>query len=324
MSLRLHLFTESDAVAWDAFCIKAYPSTFLHSRRFLSYHGERFRDLSLIIEDDGRWVGLFPAAQHPTDSSCVVSHPGITFGGVLHQGDLVGERMISALTLICQHYANQGFSRLIYKSVPVVYHQFPAFDDIYALFRMNAVRTRCDLSSAIDIQHRLPVSERRKRSLKKATKSGVLVVEGNQQLQDMWEVLTGNLSSKHDTLPVHSLAEITLLAERFPENIRCVCGTLNGSVIAGVILFCTPMCVHAQYIASSVDGYTVSALDAVFKHCIDVTQKNGTRWFDFGISNENAGMFLNEGLYRFKSEFGGGGVVHEFFEINLQKDFHVD
>ena len=44
----------------------------------------------------------------------------------------------------------------------------------------------------------------------------------------------------------------------------------------------------------------------------------GLQDFDFGISTEAEGMILNEGLYRFKSEFGGGGVVHEFYEMRLE------
>ena len=38
---------------------------------------------------------------------------------------------------------------------------------------------------------------------------------------------------------------------------------------------------------------------------------------DFGTSNENSGMYLNDGLYKYKTEFGGGGVVHEYFEFCL-------
>lgn len=324
MSLQLRLYTPADAAAWDTFCDNAYQATFLHSRRFLSYHGDRFLDLSLIVEKEGRWIGLFPAALHPADDSCVVSHPGITYGGVLHHGCLRGEQMITALDLICRHYAKQGYSKLIYKAVPTIYHQTPALDDSYAMFRMGASRFRCDLSSTIDIQRRLPVSERRKRSLKKAAKSGVEIVEGCHLLPNLWEVLANNLSRKHDASPVHSLTEITLLAEHFPSNICCVCGVLGVSVVAGVLLFITPMCVHAQYIASSEAGYSVSALDAILEYCINQAHKHEKRWFDFGISNENAGILLNDGLYRFKSEFGGGGVVHDFFELNLQGGQYVD
>ena len=317
MSLSIRPYSPNDTDTWDDFCKDSLQATLLHTRRFLSYHGDRFSDRSSIIEEDGKWVGLFPAALSPIDSSLVVSHPGITYGGVLHQGSLRGERMIETLEEIKQHYTGQGFTRLIYKVVPTFYHLAPAQDDLYALFRLGAQRTRCDLSCTIDLQHRLPISERRRRSLKKAIKAGVEVVDGNQYLSSLWEALTENLARKHDLTPVHNLDEIKLLAERFPEDIRCVCGVINGKVVAGTLLFITPTTYHAQYIASSEAGYDVSALDMIFEHCIEAAQQMGKQWFDFGVSTENSGSILNSGLYRFKSEFGAGGTVHEFFELTF-------
>lgn len=319
MNLQLRPYEPADADAWDAFCAAAHQATFLHSRRFLSYHGDRFRDRSLILADGGNWAAVFPAAAQPGDDRCVVSHPGITYGGILHQAGLAGERVLDALSMICRHYAAQGYERLIYKATPWFYHMTPAQDDLYALFRLGVRRVRCDLSSTIDLQRRRPVRERRRRSLKKALRSGVEVREGNEFLPAFWQVVTDNLKQKHQTSPVHTLAEATMLAERFPDNIRCVVGLTADDVIAGVLLFTTPVVAHAQYIASSAAGYEISALDAVFEHCIEEAVSDGKRWFDFGISTESSGLVLNDGLYRFKSEFGGGGTVHEFFEIDLRE-----
>lgn len=318
MDFVLRPFEPRDAEKWDTFCETTHQATLLHTWRFLSYHGSRFQDRSLVVEENDRWLGIFPAALHPGDDLCVVSHPGITYGGILHAGWLRGERMMSALSAIARHYAEHGLTKLIYKAVPSFYHQVPAQDDLYALFRLGAFRTRCDLSSTIDLQCRQPVSERRRRSLKKALKTGVEIREGVDNLQLLWHVVTENLARKHRTTPVHTLAEVTLLMERFPGSIRCVCGVLNGAVIAGVLIFRTPTADHAQYIASSEVGYETSALDAVFEHCVNSTTREGKRWFDFGISTEDAGMSLNDSLYQFKSEFGGGGFVHEFYEIDLK------
>ena len=41
------------------------------------------------------------------------------------------------------------------------------------------------------------------------------------------------------------------------------------------------------------------------------------RYFDFGISNEDHGRYLNEGLVRQKSRLGGRGIVYNTFEICL-------
>lgn len=319
MTISVRPFDIADTDDWDGFCQEALQATLLHTRRFLSYHGERFTDQSLIIEEEGRCVGLFPAALNPNESVCVVSHPGATYGGVLHQGRLQGAHMIAALEAIGQYYAAHGRKKLLYKAIPNIYHQVPAQDDLYALFRLGARRIRCDISSTIDLQNRQPLNQRRKRSLKKALKAGVEINEGFRCLAELWEVLAANLASKHGVEPVHTLAEIELLAECFPGNIRCVCGILGGAVVAGTLLFVTPTAFHAQYIASNDTGHDVAALDAIFDHCIEAARSDGKRWFDFGISTENAGLVLNEGLYGFKSEFGGGGIVYEFFELDLVK-----
>ena len=78
-----------------------------------------------------------------------------------------------------------------------------------------------------------------------------------------------------------------------------------------------------QYIASSEVGYTLCALDAIMENCINKAVEHGAKYFDFGASNENEGRRLNEGLYQFKCEFGGGGVAYEAYELNLHtRDEH--
>ncbi len=318
MTVRVRAFEVGDAERWDAFCVSARPATFLHSRNFLSYHGERFRDRSLLLfEESGELLGLFPAAVDPSDERSIVSHPGCTYGGFVHHGALAGDAMVAALCTVAAHYAAGGAKRLVYKPVPFFYHQGPAQDDLWALFRLGAQRTRCDLSSTIDLDNQLPRSSRRKRSLSKAKKAGVTLVEGSAHLAALWAVLGENLDRKHGSVPVHRFDEIRLLADRFPKQINCVGAMLEGSLIAGVVLFNTPLTRHAQYIAASDEGQRVSALDAVFDQCISVARESGQRWFDFGISNERDGR-LNKGLHRFKSEFGSGGAVHEHYELPLE------
>ncbi len=321
--LTVRPYQTADQESWDALCAQAEQATLLHTRCFLSYHGDRFVDRSLLIEENGTLLGLFPAAEHPSDRSHVVSHPGVTYGGVVHAGALRGELMLSALAAVTDHFSGQGYARLTYKVVPAFYHRIPSQDDLYALFRLGAVRVRCDLSSTIDLSHRGPVSQRRRRSLKKAQKAGVGITTGAACLPALWEVLAENLARKHDVSPVHSIREIILLSERFPENIECVCAQLDGEVVAGALLFITPTAHHAQYIASSEAGYRISALDMVFEYCIEQAGKLSKKWFDFGISTEASGKQLNDGLYGFKTEFGSGGFVHEFYEMKLES-FNVD
>jgi hypothetical protein len=56
----------------------------------------------------------------------------------------------------------------------------------------------------------------------------------------------------------------------------------------------------------------------VFDHCLARAREHGRRHFDLGTSNRNSGLVLNDGLYDFKAQFGGGGVAYEFYELDLR------
>jgi len=312
-------FEKSMADDWDTFVKQSSVGTLLHTRRFLSYHADRFDDLSLLLCDEkGSIVAVFSAALSPSDKNIVVSHPGATYGGVVGGDKCRGEFMVKALHEICQYYKKSGLLKLQYKAVPFFYHSIPSQDDLYALFRLGAVRYRCDLSATIDLLHRGRIGSRRKRGYRKAVKSQVKIATGLQYASGIWDVLHSNLQNKHDAKPVHSLQEIRLLHERFPDQIQFVAALCLGEVVAGVVMFHASMVSHSQYIASSDIGYAVNALDMIFEHCIAECTKQGKRYFDFGISNEDGGKVLNEGLYTFKSEFGAGGTVHEFYELGFE------
>jgi hypothetical protein len=317
MEPRVAAYTDDQAGLWDALVAESTAGTILQTRRFLSYHGDRFKDASLSFWDGADLIGVLPAARDPRDPTTVVSHPGITFGGVLHRGNLRGTEMLTALTKAAAHYAAAGYATLRYKAVPRIYQRAPAEDDLYALFRLAARRYRCDLSTAIDLSHRLEMANRRKRALQKARKSGVLVSEDACHVPALWAVLEANLSEKHGVRPVHSVKEITFLHGLFPANIRFVIAHLADEAVAGIVLFVSQMVVHTQYIASNELARETNALDLVFDWAIRIAAESGCRYFDFGISCEEQGEVLNDGLYRFKAEFGGAGIVHEFYEVSL-------
>jgi hypothetical protein len=311
-------YEASAAAAWDDLVAGAPMGTFLHTRAFLSHHGDRFDDASLLLYDDRRrLVAVMPAAVDPDAADRVVSHPGSTFGGVVHDGSLTGPAMIQALEAVARHYRDRGFGRLRYAPVPFIYHRRPSADDLYALFRLGAEWMRCDLSCAVDLETGPRLSSRRRRGLKKARREGVEVAEGPELVEELWPIIEANLAGRHGARPVHTVDEMRVLVDLFPDEIAVVVARHKVDPVAGVVLFQSPSVVHAQYIASVTAGNDVGALDAVFDHCLPAAGTRGARFFDFGTSNREAGRVLNEGLYQFKAEFGGGGVAYEYYELDL-------
>src|SRR5258706_14896772 len=107
--MKIRPYTGADAERWDDAVARSAAGTFLHTRRFLSYHGDRFQDCSLLCEDrKGRLIGVFPAALKPDDPACVASHPGAPYGGLLFfGGDLAAGDVEEMLGGIVDHYRSK-------------------------------------------------------------------------------------------------------------------------------------------------------------------------------------------------------------------------
>ena len=311
-------YRPADAGTWEDLVDRSCNGTFLHTRRFLSYHGSRFRDRSLLLQDRrGAVVGVFPAAESPGDDQVVVSHPGLSYGGVIHDGSIRGASMIGALEGISQHYRSLGYRKLRYKPVPAIYHSTPAQDDLYALFRLGARRYRSDLSATIDLSSRGRVSQRRERSRRRARARGVFSEENWDEVAAFWRMLEQNLARRHGIAPVHSLDEIRMLHERFPEDIVLIVAWISGELAGGTLLFAAGPVLHMQYTATTERGRDASATDLVMEQAIELAAKRGCRFFDFGVNTFDEGQALNQDLYRFKVSFGAGGVVYEHYELDL-------
>jgi hypothetical protein len=112
-----------------------------------------------------------------------------------------------------------GFEGLVYKCIPHIYHISPAEEDAYALFVRGARLFRRDVSTAVDCRRPLPYQERRRRRLQKARAEGLRVAETNAY-RAFWPILEANLAARHGVRPVHTAAEIEMLAGRFPDHIK--------------------------------------------------------------------------------------------------------
>lgn len=312
-------FTPDDAESWDELVGRAVNGTFLHSRRFLGYHGDRFTDCSLVFTTaSGAPIAVLPAALHPRDERAVVSHPGATYGGIVQDGSLHGRGMEQAIAAASDLYRRQGAKKLLYRVVPYIYQRIPSQADVYWLNRLGARRSACDLSTTIDMERRPEPTAMRRRRLRKARGAGIAVVETND-FERFWKLLETTLAERHGVRPVHSLEEIQVLAGRFEAEVRCVIAEIEAEVIAGSVLFVSDTVVHAQYYATSPRGRQLSGLDLVIEHCLDLTAQLRRRYYDFGISTEEHGSFLNDDLLQYKTSFGGGSCIYESYELPLDR-----
>jgi hypothetical protein len=301
--------------AWDAFVRSSKNGTFLLARSYMDYHSDRFTDASAVVMDESeRWLAIFPASRR---DATVSSHGGLTYGGVLCGETMTTPLALSVFEALRRHLVEMGVETVIYKTVPHIYHRLPAEEDRYALFRANAQLIRRDVLSVVEPAKRPPIQTRRKRGIQKATKAGVQARRCTE-FGPFWSVLEATLLARHGTKPVHTLAEIEFLASRFPENISCYGAFMDTTLVAGVVMYASDRVAHAQYIASSEQGRDVGALDFLFEHLISEAF-SAVPFFDFGISNKEAGRVLNVGLIEQKEGFGARAVVHDHYQWSLNE-----
>lgn len=124
------------------------------------------------------------------------------------------------------------------------------------------------------------------------------------------------LLEHHNTKAVHTAEEINLLHDNFPENIRLYAAMKDDMMIAGTIVFEYGQVVHTQYMAANEEARQIGALDLAVSTVIE-KYRNNKKWLDFGISTEEGGRILNEGLIAQKEGFGGRTNVYEMWKITL-------
>lgn len=307
-------YTPEYKKVWDDFTASSKNGTFLFFRNYMDYHAHRIKDFSLMVYKGNRLTALLPASEH---GKSIRSHGGLTYGGLIMGRDFSGEIAVETLKSIIEFYGSNGFSEILYRPVPHIYHRYPADEDIYALYRCNAAFDECNISSVIDLSRPITFNERNRRYVRKATAAG-LTVTAEDDFAEYWALLENLLRKRYNTTPVHDLAEISRLRELYPDRIRLF-GARDGSgeLQAGVVLYYCGECVHCQYIASSEAGKSTGALPLIFSHIL-AKECGNARYFDFGTSNENHGLYLNTGLLAQKNGMGGRAIAYQGYRITIR------
>lgn len=106
------------------------------------------------------------------------------------------------------------------------------------------------------------------------------------------------------------------LARRYPENIRLFAAYKEDQLCAGVLVYESASVAHAQYIAGSDEAKREGALERIFDELLE-RQYAAKRYFDWGISTEQLGRYLNAGLLQNKESYGARGVAYDLYELDL-------
>nr|WP_318739705.1 GNAT family N-acetyltransferase [uncultured Treponema sp.] len=291
---------------WNLFVKNSKNSLFMHNRNFMDYHADRFEDNSLMFYDNEELLAILPANKK---GDMLVTHGGLTYGGFITSIKMKEYKMLECFDVLKSYMKENGFTSILYKTIPYCYFKNPSQEDLYALFRNNAEILKIEPSSVIEFNYPIKLPKGRKAQISRAKREGVHV-ELSCDFITFINLENKVLSEHHNTTAAHTGAELELLHSRFPENIELYAAMYKGDMIAGSVVFIYDNVVHTQYLAANDVAREIGALD----YCISeiINKYNSSKQFlDFGISTEDNGRILNEGLIGQKESFGGRTIAYQ-------------
>jgi hypothetical protein len=296
---------------WDNFVKGSKNGVFFFLRDYMEYHSDRFEDHSLIFLKNNKPVALLPAN---CSDDVLFSHAGLTFGGIITNRKMKTSLMLQIFDSFKEYLKEGGFKKLLYKAIPHIYHSYPSEEDLYALFINNATLIKREVSSTIEMAHKMPYSRNMRRNIKKV-QDNRLNVKRSYDFSTFMLLKEEQLFKKYGLTPTHTALEMEYLAGKFPDNIKLFAAEQNETMIGGVVIYENKNVIHAQYQEANELGMDLHVPSLLFDKLIN--QYSEKKYFDFGISTENNGFYLNEGLIDFKERFGARSTVYDSYELNL-------
>lgn len=320
MSIELLPYDPSLEKSWEEFVWTANNGTIFHTRRFLSYHpGDRFVDNSLMAYKKGRLVALIPAVNVDENGKRILfSHRGASYGGFVVKDTLSIKDAFELVEALTHHAKEQGFGGVDMTPPPQVYLRRPSNYIDFALVQSGYTYRKREVSSVIPLDFGRDeildtFNEGSRRAVRRGKKLGVIVRE-SEDYADFYEILQRNLRLRHNVTPTHTLDELLLIRQLFPDRIKLFAAYKDKVMVAGVVMFvCNPRVVLAFYISHNDDLQEFRGVNVLFHDIIDWGIAEGYGFLDFGIFTVNEDP--NWGLARFKESFGAQGIFRDSLRI---------
>ncbi len=309
---------------FDAFITASRNGTIFHTRRFLAYHpAGKFQDASLLFFDGEKLVAVLPAAaKEENGKKMLVSHPGASYGGLVLGEDIsvteTGELMDSLIAYArAQKYAGISFLRLTPASLQKSYSE----DPLYWAFQQGFRMTRCEMDGAIDFSGMkedqvLALLSGKCRNMVRQAERAKIEVRLSNDFDSFWPILESVLALRHGAKPTHTLAEIQKLHSLLPDGFRCLGAYREGKMVGGIVL----VTIHQQALYTLYMGQEYTAqqhhpIHLLLVEAMRLAIREKRRVLHLGVSTEDGGTKVNEGLFFFKESFGCRPVRRESFEI---------
>lgn len=314
--LEVELFSRDKKTIWDQFIWDSNNGTLFHTRKFLNYHPNgRFIDNSLLFFKKGKLLAVFPAViLEPESGKILDSHPGASFGGFIVPKEINLKNGFELVETLVNYSKSNGFTA-IDMTLPPIFYSWKIQNYIdFALLRNKFVYRKREISSfvTLDFSENDVLSSFKneaRTAVRRSQKLGIKI-KVSDDFATFYQILKKNLKMRHEVDPTHSLKELILLNQLFPDKIQLYGAFLDDQMIAGVVMFCcNELVTMAFYISHEKKFQEYRPVNLLFYEIFRESIQKGFRYFDFGIFTVD--MDPNWGLARFKENFGSKGIFRD-------------
>jgi hypothetical protein len=286
---------------WDDFVLnKSKNGTVFHTQQFLSYHPkDRFKDNSILIFNKNKLKAVLAAIEK---EDRIISHQGSTYGGLIVENG-------NSLSDSCKYYEllDEYYKKDIYfRKNEYIFDKYPSQELEFAALMNGYKIENIELSTCLDFDN-INLNKGKKWEYSRCNKN-LNIVFDDKDYSSYYLILEQNLQ-KHNSTATHTLEEMQILKRLLPNNYFLVSAYIDDIMIAGVwVVVSNNKTLHTFYISQNYEFNKEFPLTCIVNKIIKFGQVNNYKYLNFGISTEDGGKIINEGLFRFKESFGGFGV----------------
>lgn len=323
MELKVVKYEESKEEKWDSFVLsESVNGTFLQTRHFLNYHGNRFQDESIFVyKGENTIVAVIPGCKIIDDGRTIYSsHPGSTFGGILFSKQFYNVLHVEEVMNIIERYLEKEYNEVRMKCTSRIFAKAET-DLLDYFFYYKGYQSYDELSCYINLQNYKEeiisnFSSGKRRDYKKSLKYGLKFAEliSDKEIEKFYSILVENLR-KHNKKPVHTVQELLEFKNKRLTNIVEFYGVyLETELIAGTMVFnFSDIIFHTQYLAANQSYLEMFPMNYLNTKLIEMAMERKFKYFSFGISTEEHGKVLNLSLTEFKEGFGADYCINKTF-----------
>lgn len=331
-SIEIVPYSENHYSQWEAFIDNAINGTIFHRQKFLGYHPPgRFDDHSLLFFEKNKLLGVFPAALIRKEGKTVLkSHPGTSYGGLVFNQKIPIRKVFQILTALDEHCISESIERIEFRSAPKIFnacfldqldfglqkHEFRPFEEELATY--YSLHYFENFSTLEEFIEQFPSTS--KKELKKGLKENLTcqVLSSQSEIKHFYSILSENLGTRFNKSPTHTLDELIYLIGLFPDQIFIYGVFQKDQLIGGyLVMAINQQGWHIFYACQDYNFQQARPLNLALGGLLKLAKDNGIPNLNYGISTEEGGEHINWGLYRFKEDFGGTGVLRTYWMKEL-------